>query len=427
MLMTAQLRRLATMAAAVSVLAACGEQKTSERIFEKAGSEECAGAVIQGRYMVRYTDGRMATVNATSDKEFLDGYVTRNLASIEYAEPDYRVQVKAGQLNVMAGPGVADNWGVERVHVEALWAQGLRGQGIAVAVVDSGMDLAHPQLAKRVYTNPGEQGVDSLGRDRMTNGIDDDGNGLIDDAIGYDFAADRPLRGDYQHHGTHVAGIIVAEHPDTEAGPQPYVQGVAPEAKVLPLAFLDETGSGSMSNGVRAIEYAVVRGARVINASWGGPMCSRSLRDTISRLEGRGVIFLAAAGNDRSDVDRFKEYPASLNLAAQITVGATGEADFMAEYSNYGAQAVHIFAPGTSIISTIPGNRMGSLSGTSMATPFVAGAVALLLGAEPTAQARQIRQALYNSAVKRSDYINASRGRMDLSIALSELRRIMGK
>jgi subtilisin family serine protease len=428
-------RRLACLIGLLFILSACAPQKTPSSVFESA-TDDCSANVIANRYMVRYEDGSWTVVRAKSDKDFVQGYLTRNLRRIRYAEPDYRVRAalpssEASSSTVAVAATMppsttyADNWGAARVDADTLWQQNVRGQNITVAIVDSGMDLTHPQLASRVLANPGEQGLDEQGHDRATNGVDDDGNGYVDDALGYDFVRTQPLAGDYNYHGTHVAGIIAAEHADTQAGAGAHVEGIAPAAQILPLAFLDESGSGAMSDGVRAIEYAVNRGVRVINASWGGTMCSHSLRDVIASLDARGIVFVTAAGNDSADIDTYKEYPASLNLAAQITVGATGDHDYMAQYSNYGARAVHIFAPGTSIISTLPGGRMGALSGTSMATPFVAGAVALLLSAEPTATPSQIRQALYNSAIRRVDYVNASEGRMDLRTALSELRRLL--
>jgi subtilisin family serine protease len=200
---------------------------------------------------------------------------------------------------------------------------------------------------------------------------------------------------------------------------------VAPQAQILPLAFLDRNGAGMLSSGVKAIQYAVAQGARVINASWGGDDCSKALREEIRNLDDTRVAFIAAAGNDSRDVDTLPSYPASLNLAAQITVGAIGSHDIMANYSNYGMHAVHIFAPGTEIDSTLPGSRVGSLSGTSMATPFVTGAVALLLSAAPTATVSQIRTALYNTALHDDHYLNASHGRLDLAKALDELKKLM--
>lgn len=396
-------------------LSACSKQKTSSDVFEKA-SEECVADVIPQRFIVRYVDGHTEVVSAESEREFLNGFVTDNLDRIEFAEPDYIVRASAPTVRGLVNS--ADNWGLIRVGADQLWAQNIRGAGVAVAVVDSGMDVQHPQLASRVLINNNET---------PGNSIDDDGNGLIDDYYGYDYVAGQGLTADNQYHGTHVSGIIAAHHSDNQAGPSAHVQGMAPEAKILPLAFLNSNGAGPMSNGVLAIRYAVQRGVRVINASWGGSICSRSLRDEIAGLDGKNVLFVAASGNEALNIDRFKTYPASLQLAAQITVGATGENDLMSDYSNYGSQTVHLFAPGTEIVSTIPGNQMASLSGTSMAAPMLTGAAALLLSAEPQATNAQLRQAFYNSAFKQPIYMNASRGRLDMRQALAELRRLMGK
>jgi subtilisin family serine protease len=407
-------------------LTACGKQVTSSQTFQKP-TEECAADVAPNQYIIRYRDGSVKSVVAPSLEEFFRKHVDAELAQIAYTEPDFIVDTNSTPVHADATS--IDNWGVVRVAADALWSAAIRGAGIAVAVVDSGMDLTHSQLRNQLYKNAGEQGLDSSGRDKSSNGIDDDANGLVDDAGGWDFVGNRPLQGDYQAHGSHVSGIVAAEHSDTTAGAKAYVQGMAPAAKILPLAFLGADGRGTMSMGVQAIQYAVKRGARVINASWGGAFCSKSLRDTVASLSSN-VIFVAAAGNgDRNggyNIDIYHDYPASFNLPSQLTVGATGSFDLMTYFSNYGTTGVHIFAPGEAIISTVPGG-FEALDGTSMAAPIVSGAVALLLSAEPSATAAQVRQALYASAYKQGNFMNASSGRLDLRTALTELRRAMSK
>lgn len=419
-----RLTRLLITTALLLTTVACGKMSDPSQAFQ-AASDECQGAAIPNRFMVKYLDGRSEVVLAPSKEEFIAGFLSENLDQIAFAEHDYRVQLKNAEVQPFLNRDTVNNWGTVKINAQAVWRQGFRGANAAVAVIDSGMDLSHAQLRKRVFTNDGELGVDPQTGDRSTNGIDDDKNGFIDDAMGYDFVADAALTGDYNYHGSHVAGIVAAEHTDATAAPATYVQGVAPAAKILPLAFLDANGSGRLSDGVRAIQYAVSRGVQVINASWGGSECSRSLAEAIAGLEARGIVFVAAAGNDRRNIDQVREYPASLDLPAQITVGATGENDYMADYSNYGSQNVHIFAPGTAIVSTIPGG-IAALSGTSMAAPFVSGALALLKGAYPNASPQQLRDALYASATRYDDYLNASRGRLDLLQALNELRRLLG-
>jgi subtilisin family serine protease len=413
-------------------LTACGQIQNGETFNNVTDS--CASSVIPHQFVVKQTDGTVKVVQAESEQDFRTGYMKEHAGTIKYAEHDFYAQAAMIQTETSgAMTTTADNWGAVRVDTATLWAQGVRGDQVVVAVVDTGMDINHPQLANQLALNPGENGPDGRGGMKQNNGIDDDQNGYVDDAAGMDFSAapPKPLAGDNQYHGTHVSGIIAAYHQDTVAGPQPYVQGMAPNAKILPVAFLDSTGNGSMSNAVTAIQYAVARGARVINASWGGSACLQSLKDEIASLGAKNVFFVAAAGNGDSngvgyDIDTEAEYPASLNLLGQLTVGATISQDYKATYSNYGARAVHIFAPGTNIVSTLPGAQMGYLSGTSMATPFVSGAVALLLSAIPTATVTQVRSALYNSALHNANYVNASQGRMDLATALSELHQITG-
>jgi subtilisin family serine protease len=409
-------------------LTGCSPNKTAETVFPKV-SEDCSSQAIADRHIVRWVTGEVTLLEAKGTREeIIKNFVEPNLERLDRVEPDFNVQLpetrSASNLPISTF-ATADNWGVVRVNAGGAWAAGAKGGGITVAVVDSGMDLTHSQLQNQIAYNKGESGTDAAGRDKSTNGVDDDGNGFIDDYTGYDFTDNSPQPWDYDSHGTHVSGIILAEHDDNEPGPKPYVQGIAPQAKVLPLAFIDRSGTGSLFNAMRAIDYAVLRGARVINASWGGSACSAVLRDQIAGLYPKNVIFVAAAGNSGADIDRTPEYPAAFNLLSQFTIGSVGSFDSRAQHSNYGNRGVHLFAPGVEIISTMPMNEMGPMTGTSMATPFVTGAVAALLSYKPSATADQIRSALYASSRKDSTYRNASQGRLDLEAAIAELDRAM--
>jgi len=400
-------------------ISACSENKTSESIFnsEKA---QCGGRAVRNRFVVKWTDGRITKVRSADKETFLKEFVKPNLDKIEFAEHDYRVYTQDELQTVEPMEAFPDNWGADNVNVTGAWQRNIRGSGIIVAVVDSGVAIKHSQLVNQIAYNKGEQGTDSMGRDKRYNQIDDDNNGYIDDWAGYDFARNTPETLDSNEHGTHVSGIIAAEHFDSQISTD-HVQGIAPEAKILPTTFIGEDGGGDISDAIRAIDYAVSRGAKVINASWGGSSCSVALKQKIASIGGQGVMFIAASGNEGKDIDRYASYPAAFQSPNQITVGAIGYHTSMAPFSNYGNIGVHLFAPGTDIVSTIPSNSMGSMTGTSMATPFVTGAIALLLSHRPAASADQLRSALYNSAYYDRFYRNASHGSLNISRALDIL------
>lgn len=410
--MDVRLFRNAMAASVALVLTACSPVKNESTVFPKA-TPECEAQALARRFVARWNDGHVTLLTGQSRDDLLRTFVTKNLNSLERVEPDFIVKRPESQT-VSLMSSTVDNWDVVRIHADSAWQRNARGGGITVAVVDTGLDINHTQIRNQIAYNKGEV---------PANGVDDDGNGFIDDYAGYDFSKSAPLIRDYDAHGTHVSGIIAAEHSDTVAGERSYVQGIAPEAKILPLAFIDDSGSGSLYSAMLAIDYAVSRGVQVINASWGGAGCSVILRDQIANLYQKGIAFVAAAGNSGMDIDRLPEYPAAYNLLSQFTIGATGTFNGRASFSNYGDRAVHVFAPGVDIVSTIPGNQLGSMSGTSMATPIVSGALAVLLSAKSGASLDELRNALYGSAVTDLTYHNASRGRIDLGAAVSLILR----
>ncbi|MCB0363548.1 MAG: S8 family serine peptidase, partial [Bdellovibrionales bacterium] len=348
-------------------------------------------------------------------ESFLRSFVRPQLDKIDYVENDRIVKLDTPQLDDKKEQETIrpDNWGIQRIGAENAWSVGVGGQDILIAVIDSGIDIHHPLLKNQIYHNPGEQGLDDEGRSKDDNGIDDDANGLIDDVTGYDFALDTGKIEDHSFHGTHIAGIIAAEHHDSEHL-EGHMQGTAPLAKLLPLTFIDSSGAGALGDAIHAIDYAVLMGAKIINASWGGAPCSKILKEKIRSLIQQNILFVSAAGNRGSNIDVQKEYPASYGVESQITVGAVGPLDLMADYSNYGDLSVHLFAPGQRIVSTIPGGGLQAASGTSMAAPFVAGAAALLWSSRPQASSLEIRSLLLASIHPDTSYRNSTQGRLYL-------------
>ena len=271
-----------------------------------------------------------------------------------------------------------------------------RGAGVVVAVIDSGADVDHPDLAANVWHNADE----SCG-----NGIDDDGNGYVDDCAGWDFAAQDPTVDDVNGHGTHVAGIIAAE-----ANNGIGIAGVAYESQVMVLKVGDQTPA--LSSAIEAISYAIDNGARIINASWivEDEAAEAYLDPALDAAEAAGVLVVVGAGNDGADIDTRPIYPATAPHDNVITVGASTPVDQPAEYSGFGAAGVDLFAPGEQIVSTLPGGGYGAYSGTSMAAPMVSGAAALLWAATPEASYAEVKGALLDRSDGPNDGVDAFRG-----------------
>ena len=250
-------------------------------------------------------------------------------------------------------------------QIQALkaWDINLGSKKVNIAVIDTGIDLTHPDLKNQLWVNEKEL--------NGKPGVDDDGNGFVDDIHGYDFVNNDSSPNDDQGHGSHCAGIIGAIH-NTEG-----IAGVMKDVSLMAIKFLDENGSGTMLDAVKSVDYAVQNGAQIISASWGGGENSQALLEAIKNAGDKGVVFVAAAGNDSMNIDRHLIYPASYELDNIISVAALNAQNGLAYFSNYGKKNVDITAPGHNIISTVHKGQYEVFSGTSMATPYVAGVLGL--------------------------------------------------
>lgn len=325
--------------------------------------------------------------------------------SILYAEPNfiYRIDrtpndpeldklwglINRGQPDSKKVAGVA---GVD-IGAEKAWDLETGNQDLVVAVIDTGIDYTHKDLQGNIWTN--EQELNGK------TGVDDDGNGFVDDIYGYDFANKDGDPKDDHGHGTHCAGTIGAKGDDNEG-----VVGVAWNVKLMGVKFLTKDGSGSLDAAVESIKYATKMGAKIMSNSWGGGGYSEILKKAIEEANEKGIVFAAAAGNHAGNNDKKPTYPASYAVPNVISVAALDNRGSLASFSCYGRQSVHVAAPGVNILSTTP-NGYNTWSGTSMATPHVSGVIALLLSQESALTPEEVK----NRLVKTSKPLSALKGR----------------
>ncbi len=283
------------------------------------------------------------------------------------------------------------------------------GNTVLVGVIDTGVDWDHADLAANIFVNP---------REIPGNQIDDDGNGFIDDVHGWDFINEDNDPNDDNGHGTHVAGTIAAAG-NNGVG----VSGVAWSARIVPIKFLSAIGTGSVIDAIRAIEYATALGVKLTNNSWGGVGYSEAMQLAIESARDAGILFVAASGNNGLNTDSAPHYPSALPNENIIAVGSSDRRDERSGFSNYGAVTVDLFAPGSDIISTFPGDRYAIASGTSMAAPHVSGAACLIWAAAPALTVAEVKDAILASVdvVPELQGLVATGGRLNLDRMLSQL------
>jgi len=342
---------------------------------------------LGGLALIYSVDGQWDTGDFTSlsksrkkksDREFELSKITSKMDRVE-DEPSA----------LFNDPAISQAWGLKKSDAARAWSVTQGSKKLIVAVIDTGIDIKHEDLQSNLWKNPGETGTDKKGKEKASNGVDDDDNGFVDDVYGWNFVSNNTKLDDNHGHGTHIAGLIGAQ-----AGNGKGIIGIAPEVSLMILKYYDPTVSNSdnLKNTVKAIRYAVKMGAVIINYSGGGTEYSQDEFDAVQEAEKKGVLFVAAAGNERSNSDQFHYYPADYKLSNVISVTAIDPSLEVLASSNYGVETVDIAAPGQNILSTLPGNSYGFMTGTSQATAFVSGAAALVMAKKPNFKFQDVKK-----------------------------------
>jgi subtilisin family serine protease len=354
--------------------------RSVERI---AGSMELGGVDGVDRRFAEVADGELALVRLADDVDVAGALAElRANPDVAYAEPNYIVHA----MRTPNDPRFPELWGLHNIgqtggtpdaDIDApeAWDTTIGRRTVVVGVVDTGIDYRHQDLAANMWINPGEL---------PGNGIDDDANGVVDDVHGMNAITNGGDPLDDNGHGSHVAGTIGAVG-NNGVG----VTGVAWRVRLMGLKFLSASGSGSLADAIQVINYAVAQkklgvNIRVLSNSWGGVAFSQALLDAITAASNQGILFVATAGGSAQNNDLNPTFPANYAAPNVVSVTATDDDDKKASFASFGPTTVDLGAPGVGILSTTRNNTYSVFSGTSMATPHVAGAAVLVLSVAPT-------------------------------------------
>ncbi|OUR96770.1 hypothetical protein A9Q84_10540 [Halobacteriovorax marinus] len=397
-----------------------GVNKSALTSFKSMGVELDRSIILSAEtlYVVKFDSNKSMKSMTT---------LLSNNPNIEYAEPNFIYEIVkpiksfsidsyvAGVTGVdteaytPVDPKFRNLWGLQNTgsndpkggtglagaDIDALkaWAITKGDRSVRIAVIDTGIDYNHPDLKDQMWTNTAEL--------NGTPGVDDDGNGYVDDIHGYDFANNDGDPIDGHSHGTHCAGTIGASHNDLG------VAGIMADVEFVAVKFLTDSGSGSTEGAIKSIDYATKLNVDLMSNSWGGGGRSQALQDAIQRAADKGIVFTAAAGNSSTNNDQRPHYPSNYDVKNVISVAATTSSDSLASFSCYGRRTVHIAAPGHNILSTVKNGGYATYSGTSMATPHVSGAIGLLIAQEGRMDLGELRERLMAT----SEPLSALRGK----------------
>ncbi|MFN8945072.1 MAG: S8 family peptidase [Pseudobdellovibrionaceae bacterium] len=369
----------------------------------------------------------------------LQRYQRRNHANQQTPRSVDNPEIPAAPIQTTgADPLVENQWGMSDIGAPEFWQNSQGDPKLIVAVIDTGVDYTHEDLLPNLWRNP---------KEIENNGIDDDGNGYVDDIIGWDFVSNdhKPydlsgtqieiIQGANPGHGTHCAGNVAAAGSNGVG-----ISGVAPKVSIMPIRFISEKGQGTTADAVKAIHYAVKNGAKILSNSWGSEgedsedgEGNQALRDAIQFSEEKGVLFIAAAGNGYqgvgydNDIHEKPAYPASYDHDIIISVAALDSKNKLGSFSNWGKKSVDLAAPGVQVFSTTVNNNYSDIAldyfgfkatwdGTSMAAPHVAGAAALYWSAHPEKTWQDVKAAILKAVVPLAEYEDqlSSGGKLDL-------------
>ncbi|HBE71346.1 MAG TPA: hypothetical protein DDW52_24635, partial [Planctomycetaceae bacterium] len=369
--------------------------------FEPGISEARKSQILDSHGLTVIKDFTFAgsTLVGTQPGDNLSSKISQlgQMSEVAYAEPDYLYEFERTPND----PRYDEQWHYHNtgqtggtvdadIDLPEAWDQFVGSEEVVIAVLDSGVDYTHPDLAPNMWRNPGEIPGD---------GVDNDGNGYIDDVFGLDTGSGDSDPMDFIGHGTHVAGTVSA------AGNNGFgVSGVNWNAKIMAMKIGTDQGGPSVAAAIEALDYMIMMrenyNVNVVasNNSWGGPGFSQAMFDAIQRNNAAGMVFVASAGNSGTDNDQFPHYPDGYDLDGIISVAASDHNDRLAGFSQFGQTTVDLAAPGVDILSTTLGGGYGLNSGTSMASPHVAGVVGLLAGANPFASVAEIKAAILQGA-----------------------------
>lgn len=374
-------------------------------------------ATFGSEYIVEMKDGVPLNIGQTIEKIADDIYLIKTNNKFAKTNLNFEYGVKTVERNIhysipeVKKDRTKEQWalyGKAGIKAREAWAITEGSEDIVIAVIDTGIDYNHEDLKDNMWTNEAELNGEE--------GVDDDENGYVDDIYGYNFQKGHGDPMDDHSHGTHCAGVIGAVH--NSIG----INGVMKNVKLMALKFLGSSG-GSSAGAIAAIKYATKMKVNVMSNSWGGGGRSVIMENAIKDAEKAGIVFVAAAGNDGRNNDYGTHYPSNYEVDNVIAVASHTVQDKLSYFSNYGIKNVHVSAPGSDILSTVPDNKYKSYSGTSMATPYVSGVIGLLLSQNPDLKPLEIRKLLMKTSFKGPAYTEkvVSKGRIDAAKALLSL------